>query len=221
MTTYQSVHTRKGCKEAVFGIEMPAVRFAAFSSQSRRRIKVWRLNPVFFVVPGLGTNMPQPQSTIQSPRQHILPIRTKPNVPHGRIPIGINSLQTFTRRHIPDPDQTIVAPAHDATPIPAKIHPGHRITVRGDRGNAFPGSYIPELHRFIKTSRDEEIGLGIEADGEGEVGVGAEFDEGLGVFTGVLVCDVPEAEGFVVGGCGEVVGGAIEGHVVYSAGVAD
>ena len=105
-------------------------------------------------------HIPQPNLMIQHPTQHKLPIGTIPHKRNGRIPLGINRLETFTRRHVPYPNQPIVRGADDARTVSIKVDAGDGIGVCGECGDAFSRSNVPYFDGFVEGAGYEEVSLG-------------------------------------------------------------
>ncbi|ONK65443.1 uncharacterized protein A4U43_C07F37170 [Asparagus officinalis] len=95
-----------------------------------------------------------------------------------------------------------MAPGHDNRPIPIKMHRGHRSLVPFKRLHTLSAKNIPNLDRLIERPRHNQVGLTVEIHAKDEVLMaveGPDAVEGFGF-------EVPDAEGAVVGGGGDVAG---------------
>jgi hypothetical protein len=147
------------------------------------------------------------QIVIQSANKNKISIRRELNKGNGWIFINNQSLDAMTSPRIPDPTQAIITAGYNKRTISIKINTCNWIRMGRQHLQTLSTLHIPNSNSLIKRTRNNHTGIWVKADAKHIIGVPVKG------FDGGPSCDVPEAEGFVVGGRDNEAGIRGEGKV--------
>mmetsp|Transcript_6102 Transcript_6102/g.12756 ORF Transcript_6102/g.12756 Transcript_6102/m.12756 type:complete len:213 (-) Transcript_6102:484-1122(-) len=125
----------------------------------------------------LVSNPPKAQGRVERSTKDEFAIGTEPNEANGWIAPCVYGLQTFSRHGIPYPDQTVVTARHYARTVTVEVYSRHGIRMSRQSADAVPTPNVPNFHRLVEATTDQQIRLGIERAAKDEVGMALELNQ--------------------------------------------